>query len=197
MLHEFLLKNQNEILAMTEKKSVALAGVRPSSEQLKKGLPIFYDQLMTVQFPLDRSSSQNLRKLIRQAWQRPPPTPTNRPWPRHPAIQGRSRAWRNRPSAMAPELLRLGYTLSHVVHAYGAMCQSITELATTKNSTITTNEFHDMNRCLDVAIAGAVTGYQTQRNTQENEPRSRAPRIFSSTEPAQRAQQHRRFSPND
>lgn len=47
-LHEFLLKNENEILAMTEKRSYALAGVRPSSEQLKKGSPIFYKQLLNV-----------------------------------------------------------------------------------------------------------------------------------------------------
>ena len=64
------------------------------------------------------------------------------------------------------ELLRLGYTLSHVVHAYGGICQSVTELAQTKNIVITANEFHELNRCLDTAIAGAVTGYQTQRNTQ-------------------------------
>ena len=45
MLHEFLKENEQEILDMAEKKTLALAGVRPSSEQLKKGLPIFYRQL--------------------------------------------------------------------------------------------------------------------------------------------------------
>ena len=35
------------------------------------------------------------------------------------------------------ELLKLGYTLSHVVHAYRAMCQAITEYATEKDSKIT------------------------------------------------------------
>ncbi len=64
------------------------------------------------------------------------------------------------------ELLRLGYTLSHVVHAYGAMCQSITEFAMQKNAKITPAEFHDLNRCLDAAIAGAVTEFQALRNTQ-------------------------------
>jgi hypothetical protein len=48
MLYEFLLKNQAEILAMTEKKSIELAGVRPSSLQLKQGLPVFYKQLVSV-----------------------------------------------------------------------------------------------------------------------------------------------------
>ena len=62
--------------------------------------------------------------------------------------------------------MRLGYTLSHVVHAYGSMCQSITELATKKEIRITPDEFHNLNRCLDVAIAGAVTEYQALRNTE-------------------------------
>ena len=63
------------------------------------------------------------------------------------------------------ELFRLGYTLSHVVHAYGAMCQSITELAIIKDASITPNEFRDLNQCLDVAIAGAVTAFESQRDT--------------------------------
>jgi signal transduction histidine kinase len=48
------------------------------------------------------------------------------------------------------------------------MCQSITELATNKNIIITSGEFRDLNLCLDVAIAGAVTEYQSIRNTQES-----------------------------
>ena len=66
------------------------------------------------------------------------------------------------------ELLRLGYTLSHVVHAYGSMCQAITELATKKKSVITPGEFNDLNGCLDIAIAGAVTEFQALSNTQES-----------------------------
>jgi hypothetical protein len=45
------------------------------------------------------------------------------------------------------------------------MCQSITELSTLKNSKITSAEFHDLNRCLDEAIAGAVTEFQDSQNT--------------------------------
>lgn len=48
MLYEFLLKDQEEILALTEEKSLQLAGVRQSSVQLKQGLPIFYEQLVSV-----------------------------------------------------------------------------------------------------------------------------------------------------
>ena len=63
----------------------------------------------------------------------------------------------------------MGYTLSHVVHAYGAMCQTITEISTTKKFPISTSEFHDLNQCLDVAIAGAVTEYQSLRDTHESD----------------------------
>ncbi len=48
MLYEFLLENEKEILALTEEKARKLAGTGPSSEQLEKGLPIFYKQLVTV-----------------------------------------------------------------------------------------------------------------------------------------------------
>lgn len=60
------------------------------------------------------------------------------------------------------ELLRLNYTLSHVVHAYGAMCQAITEYAYRKKLNITPAEFNDLNLCLDLAIAAAVSEFQFQ-----------------------------------
>ena len=57
------------------------------------------------------------------------------------------------------ELSRLGYTVSQVVHSYGALCQSITELAHADNLQITASEFSVLNLTLDVAIAEAVTGF--------------------------------------
>ena len=62
------------------------------------------------------------------------------------------------------ELLRLGYTLSHVVHAYGAICQAVTEVASNRHAPITAVEFHNLNRCLDIAIAGAVTEFEVGKN---------------------------------
>lgn len=47
-LHEFLLKNQEEVLALTERKTLELAGTRPSSDQLKQGLPVFFNQLLGI-----------------------------------------------------------------------------------------------------------------------------------------------------
>src|SRR6185503_7193763 len=55
------------------------------------------------------------------------------------------------------DLLRLGFTLSQVVHDYGDVCQTITALAVEQNASISVEEFHTLNRCLDTAIAEAVT----------------------------------------
>jgi hypothetical protein len=54
-------------------------------------------------------------------------------------------------------LLIDGFTIGQVVHGYGDVCQSITELAVEQAAPISAGEFRTLNRCLDDAIAGAVT----------------------------------------
>ncbi len=55
------------------------------------------------------------------------------------------------------ELLFQGFTVSQVVHDYGDVCQTITGLALEMNAPISTEDFRTLNRCLDDAIASAVT----------------------------------------
>jgi signal transduction histidine kinase len=62
------------------------------------------------------------------------------------------------------DLLLQGFTVSQVVHDYGDICQAITELAVELNAPISTDDFRTLNRCLDDAIAGAVTEYGRGRN---------------------------------
>jgi signal transduction histidine kinase len=57
------------------------------------------------------------------------------------------------------DLLLKGFTVSQVVHDYGDVCQTITELAMETNAPIATDDFRTLNRCLDEAIASAVTMY--------------------------------------
>ena len=57
------------------------------------------------------------------------------------------------------DLLRQGFTVSQVVHGYGDVCQSVTDLAVEMDAPISTDDFRTLNRCLDDAIAGAVTEY--------------------------------------
>ena len=63
------------------------------------------------------------------------------------------------------ELLRLGYTVDQVVHDYGDVCQAVTELASEQKAPIATEEFRTLNRCLDNAIADAVTAFGRSRQT--------------------------------
>jgi signal transduction histidine kinase len=57
------------------------------------------------------------------------------------------------------DLLLQGFTVSQVVHDYGDVCQTITGLALETNAPISTEDFRTLNRCLDEAIASAVTMY--------------------------------------
>jgi len=52
-----------------------------------------------------------------------------------------------------------GFTVSQVVHDYGDVCQSITDLALQLNAPISVDDFRTLNRCLDDAIASAVTEF--------------------------------------
>jgi len=62
------------------------------------------------------------------------------------------------------ELQLQGFTVSQVVHDYGDVCQAITELAVEMNAPISTDDFRMLNKCLDDAIAGAVTEFSREQN---------------------------------
>ncbi|MEP7308931.1 MAG: hypothetical protein ABJA98_25790 [Acidobacteriota bacterium] len=78
------------------------------------------------------------------------------------------------------DLFANGFTVSQVVHEYGDICQAVTELAVERNAQVSTDDFRRLNRCLDDAIAGAVTAFahaqsaehDTTRNGQFSELRS-------------------------
>ena len=67
-------------------------------------------------------------------------------------------------TAHGRDLLMQGYTVSEVVHDYGDVCQAITELAVERQAAISADDFRTLNRCLDDAIAGAVTEYARDRD---------------------------------
>src|SRR5688572_15118605 len=61
------------------------------------------------------------------------------------------------------ELRWAGFTVAQVVHDYGDLCQAVTELAIELDIPISVDEFRTLNRCLDEAIARAVTEHARQR----------------------------------
>jgi hypothetical protein len=66
------------------------------------------------------------------------------------------------------DLLLQGLTIGQVVHDYGDICQSVTDLAVELSAAISTDEFRTLNRCLDDAIAGAVTEFSRGREVNRN-----------------------------
>lgn len=63
------------------------------------------------------------------------------------------------------DLLQEGFTIEQVIRDYGDVCQAATQLAAEAGVSISAHEFHIFNRCLDDAIAAAVTEY-SQQNSQ-------------------------------
>jgi signal transduction histidine kinase len=61
------------------------------------------------------------------------------------------------------DLLGQGFTVSQVVHDYGDVCQAITELAVELNAPIRADDFRMLSRCLDDAVANAVSEYERER----------------------------------
>ena len=62
------------------------------------------------------------------------------------------------------DLMHQGLTVSQVVHEYGDVCQSITEMAIERHASIGSDDFRMLNRALDDAIAAAVTQFANERD---------------------------------
>jgi signal transduction histidine kinase len=143
MLHEFITTYRETIIARTREKLTDRPWPLVSTSELEHGVPLFLSQL-----------SETLR------WETTP-TPFSQK-----AI-GASAVKHGR------ELRALGFNISQVVHDYGDICQAITEVAVEQHLPITTEEFHTLNRCLDTAIAEAVTEHARitaeSRSTEEIE----------------------------
>jgi len=63
------------------------------------------------------------------------------------------------------DLLEEGFTLEQVIRDYGDVCQAVTSMASETGAPISAEEFHTFNRCLDDAMAAAVTEYSKRKST--------------------------------
>ncbi len=59
--------------------------------------------------------------------------------------------------------MRMGFTVSQLVHEFGDVCQTVTQLAIESEVPISTEEFQSLNGSLDDAIAEAVTEHARAR----------------------------------
>jgi len=150
MLHEFLADNEQELIERCRIKAARRPPPKVSDEALQNGIPIFLGQLI---------------QILRLEQTGPPvnsnePTPPNRDGANAQANSDMGKS----ATLHGVELLLHGFTIDQVVHAYGDLCQAITETAIDHGEPFQVDEFKTLNRCLDDAIAGAVTEFSLQRD---------------------------------
>jgi len=139
MLNDFISRYREEILTLTRQKVATRTAPRPTEAEIEFGVPLFLDQLIAVLKAHEVRGTVSDPEVGRAA-----------------ADHGGAR-------------LRTGFTVDQLVHDYGDVCQAITELAVDLDATIATDDFRSLNKCLDFAIARAVTEFERQRGRQLSE----------------------------
>jgi signal transduction histidine kinase len=148
MLHEFLTDNRQELITRCREKVALRDAPASGGAELDHGIGYFLDQLIKTLALEQSADPQSSRRVSGAAGGN-----------RHGTSEIAEAA-----SKHGRELLRHGFTIDQVVHDYGDLCQSITDLAFEKNIPLTTDEFRTLNRCLDNAIAEAVTEFTYLRD---------------------------------
>jgi hypothetical protein len=142
MLHEFLKANRADLVGRCRQKASQRHAPQTSGAELERGIPLFLDQLIKI-----------LR--IEQTGAPQPGQPGSSAAEGDEAGSEMARA----ATAHGRNLMAQGCTVDQVVHAYGDVCQAVTDLACEQQASISTDEFRTLNRCLDNVIADAVTEY--------------------------------------
>ena len=127
MLHEFIVVYREQIIDRTRVRLLQRAWPSATASELETGVPLFLDQLSNT-LRLETTTEPYATDAIGDA-----------------------------AAAHGGQLLKLGFTIGQVVHDYGDICQAITETALEHQAPVSVEEFHTLNRCLDTAIAEAVT----------------------------------------
>jgi hypothetical protein len=148
MLHEFLTSNRTELITRCRNSAAQRFAPAEIPIPLDHGVPLFLQQLVET-LRLEQSAPHP--ETVELA-----PTPAFREMGRTAAVHG-------------ADLLRLGYSIDQVVHDYGDVCQAITQLAGEQGENISTDEFRTLNRCLDNAIADAVSSFGSVRQVLNND----------------------------
>lgn len=142
MLHEFLKTHRDELIARCRSKVAERNIPGVFERELSFGISIFLDQLIETLRAEGRNEADVSRKLSGPASGVLAPSEIAETASRH----GR-------------ELQQHGFTTQEVVHDYGDLCQAITDLAYEHSAPIDVDEFRTVNRCLDNAIATAVSEF--------------------------------------
>jgi hypothetical protein len=146
-MHQFLAINRQELIARCALKGSAHGGPGTGARREEHGIPTFLDQLTRI---LAEEAAAGSTRTTGE-----------------PAAPGSDPDSEIHVSARAhgTELMAQGFTVQQVVHDYGNLCQAIADLACETAAPFSTTEFRTLNRCLDNAIADAMTEYNRLRET--------------------------------
>jgi signal transduction histidine kinase len=139
-LHDFIVAHRTPLIERVRAHMKDRPVAKSSDTKLDHGVPLFLTQLVSALAP--PASVESVRLVE--------PADTRKHITDSATLHGR-------------DLLRNGFTMAQVVHVYGDICQVVTEMAAETGAPISADEFRVFNRCLDDAIAGAVTAYGQQR----------------------------------
>jgi hypothetical protein len=142
MLHEFLASNRALIIDSCRAMVANRSGAKAMPDEDVHGIPIFLDQVIKT-LALEQTSAPKDDKTISVRNSRG-----------EIASDVGTTAGRH-----GGDLFLAGFTIDQVVRTYGDVCQAVTKLAIETGAPISAEEFRTFNRCLDNAIAGAVTEY--------------------------------------
>ena len=149
MLHEFIETNRTELIDRCRQKVARRTAPNATGAELEHGVPLFLDQLIETLRVEHTLAPMQVREISgRSSGERPGSTEIGVTA----ALHGR-------------ELLQQGFTVDQVVHGYGDVCQAVTDLAFEDGAPIQVDEFRTLNRCLDNAIADAVTEFSHRRDS--------------------------------
>ena len=137
MLHEFLVVHRDELIRRCREKVARRLAPDEVPGDIVHGVPLFLSQLV---------DTLRCEQFVAAAGANYEPAPAGAAIALRAALHG-------------TELLRRGYGIDQVVHDYGDVCQTVMELAIEQKAGITVNEFRILNRCLDCAIADAVSAF--------------------------------------
>ena len=129
VLHQFLMANREEILARARQVVGARSSPAPTELELTDGLPLFLAQLGDALLLVKAGGKVTHESISKSA------------------------------GTHGIAVVGKGLTVKHAIHAYGDLCRVLTELALERDAPITVQEFVTLDRCLDDAIACAVTNW--------------------------------------
>jgi hypothetical protein len=146
-MYQFLIGNREELIVRCKHKVAQRPHRAATAEQLEHGVPLFLDQLTRTLHAEEQGLPAESMRISGAAG-----------GDAHSLSEiGVSAAAHGR------ELLELGFSVDQVVHDYGDVCQAVTDLAFERDAAFATGDFRTLNRCLDNAIADAVTEFSRLR----------------------------------